>query len=345
MYNQINMDTNKIIRAICYFTKQPTAEIVSKLNELEHEFTQSGYVVQTKRLCSPQLIPNEFEAQVSDTDILLGVGSYTLNHLRDMLPNFYATKRVFFNLNLTNETISTNHAQILFDLIADKPALTFHFTYVFNNIPSSPYFPSGEYQSDGFAIGLQSTDMAYECTHLEQWFEKMNAMWKDIDAIANKHNDFLGIDSSVAPVFAGKSSLVNFIKKMKMTFSQSATTDTYVKITEFIKKINPKPVGLCGLMLPCLEDFELADEYEKGEFTIERNIFLSLHSGLGIDTYPIGIDEKPERVEEILKLLQKLSNKYKKPLSCRFVSDGTTKIGEKTNFQNQYLKDVVVRSL
>ena len=85
-------------------------------------------------------------------------------------------------------------------------------------------------------------------------------------------------------------------------------------------------------MFPCLEDGELAAEYEKGNFTIERNIFLSLHSGLGIDTYPIGIDEKPERVWEILKLLQKLSNKYNKALSCRFVSDGKTGIGGNSDF-------------
>lgn len=98
-------------------------------------------------------------------------------------------------------------------------------------------------------------------------------------------------------------------------------------------------------MFPCLEDFELADEFEKGNFTVERNIYLSLHSGLGIDTYPIGIDESPQRVLEILKLIQGLSNKYNKPLSTRFVSDGKAKIGQKTDFQNQYLKDVVVRKL
>jgi uncharacterized protein (UPF0210 family) len=130
-----------------------------------------------------------------------------------------------------------------------------------------------------------------------------------------------------------------------MTFEQSVTTDMYTKITRYIKEQNPKPIGLCGMMLPCAEDFELTAEYEQGEFSIERNIFLSLHSGLGIDTYPIGVDERPERVREILKLLQALSNKYQKPLSARFVSDGTAKIGDKTNFQNQYLKDCVVRPL
>ena len=49
--------------------------------------------------------------------------------------------------------------------------------------------------------------------------------------------------------------------------------------------------------------------------------------------------------KQILKLVQSLSNKYGKSLSVRFVSDGKSKIGMKTNFKNQYLKDVVIRPL
>ncbi|OHA47383.1 MAG: hypothetical protein A2541_00885 [Candidatus Taylorbacteria bacterium RIFOXYD2_FULL_36_9] len=98
-------------------------------------------------------------------------------------------------------------------------------------------------------------------------------------------------------------------------------------------------------MFPCLEDFELAEEYEKGNFNIERNIFLSLHSGLGIDTYPIAVNQNKERIVEILKLVQQLSNKFKKPLSVRFVSDGKAKLGEKTDFKNQYLKDVIIKKI
>jgi uncharacterized protein (UPF0210 family) len=138
---------------------------------------------------------------------------------------------------------------------------------------------------------------------------------------------------------------VEFIQQLGHTFDHSTTTSFYTKITEFIKEQNPKPTGLSGMMLPCLEDDALAAEYDKGNFSIERNVFLSLHSGLGIDTYPIAIDENPDRVVEILELIQALSNKYKKPLSTRFVSDGKAKIGEKTDYQNQYLADCTVRAL
>jgi uncharacterized protein (UPF0210 family) len=98
-------------------------------------------------------------------------------------------------------------------------------------------------------------------------------------------------------------------------------------------------------MFPCLEDFVLAEAYEKGEFNIERNIFLSLHSGTGIDTWPIGIDEDPKRIQQILNLLLALAQKYSKPLSARFISDGKARIGEKSDFRNPYLKDVVIRKV
>ena len=139
--------------------------------------------------------------------------------------------------------------------------------------------------------------------------------------------------------------MIGFIEKLGYNFTESTTTDIWTRITNFINDENTNSIGLNGLMLPCLEDFELADEYEKGNFSIERNIFLSLQSGLGIDTYPIGINENPERIQNILEIVQSLSNKYNKPLSIRFVSDGKSKIGEKTSLNNKYLKDVMIRKL
>jgi hypothetical protein len=250
-----------------------------------------------------------------------------------------------FNLDLTNEEIGSKHTNLLFKIISENPAKTFNFTYTFNNAASSPYFPSAKYQQNGFAIGLQPTDLAKNCSSLEQWLDAMKQCWNEIVELFANDPEFLGIDSSIAPIGGGDSSFIHFVKRLGVTFEQSATTRFYTAITRYIKEQNPKPVGLCGLMLPCLEDEELAAEYDNGHFSIERNIFLSLHSGLGIDTYPIGIDEKPERVTEILGLVQSLSNKYGKSLSARFVSDGKAKIGDKTDFQNQYLADCTVRAL
>lgn len=339
------MNQEKIVRTVCVFTQNPDESVLQRLDAIVQKLEQDGYVIQTKRVASTVGNLNGLTELSAKGIEYVSAGNATLAEAHQILPAFYANKALSFNLEIAQEEITNEHAQLLQEIISEDASKTFSFTYTFNNAPSSPYFPSARYERDGFAIGLQPTDLSQGCNTLEEWLSKLKQVWEDIDKLFAEEQDFLGIDSSIAPLFKGSSSFVNFVKRLGLTFEHSVTTNTYTTITKFIKEQNPKPVGLCGMMLPCLEDFELADEYEAGNFSIERNIYLSLHSGLGIDTYPIGIDEKPERVVEILKLLQSLSNKYSKPLSARFVSDGKAKVGEKSDFQNQYLRDCVIRTL
>lgn len=335
----------KVVRTICLFLDKITNEDIDLFDKISDSLKAKGFSVQTKRICLSGYKAQINDKKLLDKGILLGLGEQTFEKLKENFADFLKSENKALNLDLTNENITAEHADVLFKIIENKPDNTFRFTYGFNLPVSSPYFPSAKFGQKGFSIGLQSTDPSLNCKSVSEWLENMKAVWEEMDLILKPINGYLGIDSSIAPLFQGSSSLVNFIKRLGLDFSHSATTDIYTTISKFIKKNNPKPIGLCGLMFPCLEDFELAEEYEKGNFNIERNIFLSLHSGLGIDTYPIAINENKERIVEILKLVQQLSNKYKKPLSVRFVSDGKAKIGEKTDFKNQYLKDVIVRKL
>lgn len=335
----------KVIRTICLFSDQVSNQEIEKLEKISQLLKENNFSIQTKRVCL-----SDYKAQINDKElldkgILLGLGEQTFEESKENLADFLKSENKAINLDLTNENITTEHADILFKIIENKPDNTFRFTYGFNLPTSSPYFPSAKFGKRGFAVGLQPTDLSENCKSVAEWLEKMKAVWEEIDLLLKQVDGYLGIDSSIAPLFQNSSSLINFVKRLGLDFSHSATTDIYTIISKFVKENNPKPIGLCGLMFPCLEDFELAEEYEKGNFSIERNIFLSLHSGLGIDTYPIAVNQDKERVVEILKLVQQLSNKYKKPLSARFVSDGKAKIGEKTDFKNQYLKDVIVREL
>lgn len=339
------MNKEKIVRTVCVFTNNPDESVLQKLVSIVQKLEQNGYLVQTKRVSSTVTNLDKLTELSAKGIEYISAGNATLTEAQQLLPAFYANKALSFNVELAQEEITNDHAQLLQEIIRTDASKTFSFTYTFNNVPSSPYFPSARYEKDGFAIGLQPTDLSQGCNTLEEWLSKLKQVWREIDKLFAEEKDFLGIDSSIAPLFKGESSFVNFVKRLGLTFEHSVTTDMYTTVTKFIKEQNPKPIGLCGMMLPCLEDFELADEYEAGNFSIERNVYLSLHSGLGIDTYPIGVDEKPERVVEILKLLQSLSNKYSKPLSARFVSDGKAKVSEQSDFQNQYLRDCVIRAL
>ncbi len=335
----------KIIRTIGLFTDKITDQDIEKLNQIENFLKNHDFIIQTKRICLPKYLPQASDKKLLEQGILLSLGEQNLKQLKENFTDFLSSSNKAINLDLTKETITTEHVDFLFKIISQKPDNTFRFTYGFNMPASSPYFPSAKFDQKGFSIGLQPTDLSSDCKTLTEWLEKMKKTWEELDTLLKSFNGYLGIDSSIAPLFKGSGSLINFVKRLELDFNHSTTTDIYTTISKFIKENNPKPIGLCGIMFPCLEDFELTEEYEKGNFDIERNIYLSLHSGLGIDTYPIAINESKERVIEILKLIQQLSNKYKKPLSARFASDGKAKIGEKTDFKNQYLKDIVIRKL
>ena len=336
---------NKIIRSVCWFAESPSdSQVPDQLNAIESQLVEHGYEIQTKRVCFKQARLETLPHWDRDNGLFLSLGSLSPLSFFPILDHFLEAGNVSVNLDLTHG-VKAGHIEPLFEIIRQNPAKTFNFAYTFNNRLSSPFFPSASFERPGFTLGLQPTNLSADCSDLSGWFRVMVSVWQEICQIFEGNDHFLGIDSSVAPLFLGHGSLVHFVKRIYGDFSKAVTTDGFIRITDFITKHNPKPVGLCGLMLPCLGDFELAAEYEAGRFSIERNLFLALHSGLGIDTYPIGIDEKPESILAVLNLLQKLSAKYKKPLSARMVSDGKTKIGEMSDFQNKYLKDVEIRSL
>jgi uncharacterized protein len=334
----------KIIRSICAFTDDPTGETVLELSRVQKKFEDRGYRIQTKRVCTHDMTPSELSERVLDPEVMKAVGRFDLKGVRKVLPDFLDGEGVSLSLDIT-DGVDMEHVDVLYEIIKKKPANTFSFTYGVNLPPSSPYFPSAYYDREGVSIGLQSTDLSMGVGSLEGWFEKMKSVWNEIMEIMSDEKDFLGIDSSIAPLFEGDSSLVDFLQRIGIGFEDAVLSDSFLQMTRFIKEENPMPIGLCGLMIPCLEDFGLAKKYEEGKFSIERNLFLSLHSGLGIDVYPIGIDEDPKKVLDIVKLVRGLSNKYQKPLAVRFVSDGKAKVGERAEFNNQYLRDVVVRGL
>jgi uncharacterized protein (UPF0210 family) len=338
------MNLKKIVRSICYFTSDPHSDWYKRLHELSNRLEQANYEIQTKRVCFGGLSIKEADAAIDDESLFIAIGSLKTAQAQSQFEDFLTAGNISFNLDIT-AGVSAEDLRLLFDIIAGNASKTFNFTYTVNAPFSSPYFPSASYEQDGFAIGLQSTDLSANCDRVDAWLENMQIVWQNLLDLFAHETDFIGIDSSIAPLFAGDSSFVEFIKRVYKPFSEAVTTDIFTQISSFIKTRNPRPIGLCGLMFPCLEDAALAQEYEQGDFSIERNIFLSLHSGLGIDTYPIAIDENPRRVLEILQLVRALSIRYQKPLSARFISDGKAKIGHQTDFQNPYLQDVVLRKL
>jgi len=338
---------SKVVRSICLFAETPSDQSVLRLRTLAERLETHGFEVQTIRLCSPDLDRVLALDRDGDGDgsTFFSVGRIELTAARERLETLCAAKNVAFNVEMSGGRPTREHVGLLTDIIHSAPIKTFSFTYTFNNRPSSPFFPSATYETDGFAIGLQPTNLSSGCQSIDEWLERQHQVWAEIDLIMGGAEDYLGIDTSIAPLFDGDGSLVNFLRRLRLDWDRAVTSDVFLGISRFIATAASKPVGLCGLMFPCLEDFELADEYERGRFSIERCAFLSLHSGLGIDSYPVAVDEDPDRILEVLRLVHGLSDKYRKPLSARFISDGRARIGERTDLNSPYLADVTIRPL
>jgi uncharacterized protein (UPF0210 family) len=336
----------KVIRSVCQFVGTPSEQSVVRLGMWSNRLETRGFTVQTTRLCSPDLDRVLELDQDGDGSTFYSVGRLGLADARARLDQLCAAKNVAFNVDLTAEVPTHEHVQLLTAIVQNAPGKTFSFTYTFNNAASTPYFPSATYETDGFAIGLQPTNLSSGCQSIDEWLHRLKRVWEEIDSLMRGDEEsYLGIDTSIAPLSDGPGSLVNFLRRLGIDWDRAVSSDVFLGISRFIKSAAPRSVGLCGLMFPCLEDFELAEEYEQGRFSVERCVFLSLHSGLGIDSYPVGVDEDPDRMLEVLRLVQGLSDKFRKPLSARFISDGRARIGERTDLGSPYLRDVTVRPL
>ena len=162
----------KIIRTICCFTDDPGPHTVEKANAIAERFIAKSFAVQTKRICSPLAI-NTLEKKTNDPSIFLSVGSLSLEEATRQIPHFFQSGNVSFNLDLTSVALELKHVELLFKIIHTAPKKTFNMAYVFHHAHSSPYFPSAQYAKNGYAIGLQPTNLSDGCGTLEEWLERM----------------------------------------------------------------------------------------------------------------------------------------------------------------------------
>jgi uncharacterized protein (UPF0210 family) len=232
-------------------------------------------------------------------------------------------------------------------------AACFASCIVFGAPDAVPFFPStvGSKVVPAVALGLQTASLLTG-TAVEGWADQVRSACDQLlplveSALADTGIPFLGFDTSSAPMGDDHGSFGALVDGQPGPLAHTVTSSFFTQTSRLLRSpaANPRPVGLCGLMFPVCEDSAIARWYEQGDFSVERNLFLSLHSGLGIDTYPIGVDESPARVRQILALVQALAAKHAKCLAVRFVTDGRARIGDRTSFGHPYLTDVTVRPL
>src|SRR5690606_28108554 len=134
-------------------------------------------IVQTIRIATNNADFESLRAALGDEEIRISLGSLSLEQVQNLLNRYHESHNVNFNIELADTEVTPEHVDVLVEIIRNNPTNTFNFTYLFNGVPT-PYFPSAMYQENGFAIGLQPTDLAENCDSLDGWFKIMKETWE-----------------------------------------------------------------------------------------------------------------------------------------------------------------------
>jgi uncharacterized protein (UPF0210 family) len=234
----------------------------------------------------------------------------------------------------------------------------FHFAALASVPPYSPFFPAAYHTGSGrqFTIGLQSAGIvkaAFENapdvpTARRRLIDLLYPQAFDAEAVASSIDQeqgwiYLGQDLSPAP--SKDASIGDAIEALsKQPFGTSGTMTVAGTITSVLKQdIAARKIGYSGLMLPIAEDPRLADRWNNGYVSIDALLSYSAVCGTGLDTVPLPGDTSVEEIARIVGDVATLAAKWNKPLSARLLVIAGKHAGERTEFQNPNLIDVVLQ--
>ena len=138
------MSSNKIIRSLCWFAEAPDSHIVEELDNISAVLLKQGFAVQTRRVCFQKADIKALNSWGFDEPLYLSVGSLDAESARGQLDDLLKVPHLGFNLDLTSG-VNNVDVDMLFRMVRDEPAKTFHFAYTFHNLLSSPFFPASNF--------------------------------------------------------------------------------------------------------------------------------------------------------------------------------------------------------
>jgi len=98
-------------------------------------------------------------------------------------------------------------------------------------------------------------------------------------------------------------------------------------------------------MLPVLEDSVLAERWGEGTLTLDSLLAYSAVCGTGLDTIPLPGDITEPQLARIIGDMASLAVKLRKPLSARLQPVAGKKAGERSEFEDPFLVNTIIRPL
>jgi uncharacterized protein (UPF0210 family) len=236
---------------------------------------------------------------------------------------------------------------------------TFNFTATAMLAPYAPFYPGSYHTGSGkhFSVGLEGANLVMEAFaqspgHAEAEKRLLGLLqhWDSAaEAIATRSAQqtgwtYEGIDPTPAPL--NDVSIGAAIEQLtRAPFGSSGTMTAAGLITRAVRAVKVKQVGYAGLMVPVMEDKRLAQRWAEGTYNIDSLLAYSAVCGTGLDTVPLPGDISEQQLAAIIGDMAALAVKWNKPLSARLQPVAGKKAGERTEYDDPFLTNTLIRAL
>jgi uncharacterized protein len=221
----------------------------------------------------------------------------------------------------------------------------------------APFYPVSYTSGAGheFAIGMESANIAQQAfanhpgftAATQQLAAALGKEARQVEDIAQRIAtktgwSYQGIDLTPVPLM--QISIGDAMESLiQGQIGSPGSLSAALAITSAIKHIQVKQAGYSGLMLPVLEDSDLAKRWEAG--VINRDSLMSYSSvcSTGLDAVPLPGDTSLKDIENIISDMASLAVKWHKPLSTRLLPVAGKHAGDMTEFSSPYLVNIHIR--
>ena len=369
-YNPVSPDSERLLDDFVSLTEE-TTEVMDKYG-FEVQTKRIATIPFPTMLSSMEISTAVQLAQRIEADSVkngfnftsMGPALPSIPESYDLIPAMLeATQNVFFDgiiaspeIGISLESIKAS-AKIINQAtsITNDGFTNLRFAAIANVTPFTPFFPSAysEGEKPAFSLAIESADVAVKAFNeagslhsaRKNLLELLESKAKIITDLANdiskKYNiAFKGLDISLAPFPGELCSLgkaIEILGPMEVGLNGSLAAAAF--IADALDRGKWHKVGFNGLMLPVLEDSQLAHRSITGSLSIKDLLLYSAVCGTGLDTVPLPGNATTEQISCVLLDIAALSTRLNKPLTARLMPIPGKKAGDLTEFDFDYFSN------
>lgn len=321
-------------------------ELLKQILSVRTNIQKAGYEVQTVRITT-DIIEHGDVSFIDKLQNESSVGIYHLGSVDDpkiltekkeseLVELLLSYSKSFLAINSNNaqnsRQLALSAARMCKQIAKKDPFQCRRFALFAGVNNSTPFYPASKVFNNSmkFSIGLQCANLAVEEAEKSnknvELFEKslrqrMETEFAQLDKIipSDVKNSFIGFDTSLAPFPRDEESIANAIEIISgKPFGSSGTLSICRVLTRVMQENNIQKTGLCGLMLPVVEDNILAKRGIEGNYSLDELLLYSAVCATGLDAVPVSGKTSIEDMAARYMDLITLANKLQKPLSARF---------------------------